>query len=59
MISNLCALQFVTTNDYQANLDKLISLIESSPKDSVIVAPELNLQKNLSKLFAHYLPTKL
>ncbi|MDY0321377.1 MAG: carbon-nitrogen hydrolase family protein, partial [Arcobacteraceae bacterium] len=41
MISNLCALQFVTANDYQANLDKLTSLIESSPKDSIILAPEL------------------
>lgn len=41
MISNLCALQFVTANNYQTNLDKLTSLIESSPKDSIILAPEL------------------
>ncbi|QOG12331.1 carbon-nitrogen hydrolase family protein [Arcobacter sp. FWKO B] len=41
MISNLCALQFDTTPDFEANLQKLITLVESCPKDSIIVAPEL------------------
>lgn len=41
MISNLCSLQFSTTPDFEANLQKLLSLIESCPKDSIIVAPEL------------------
>lgn len=41
MISKLCTLQFVTTNNYEQNLDKLISLIESCDEGSIILAPEL------------------
>ncbi len=38
---NLVALQFETTNDFQKNLDKLISLINKAPKDAFVLAPEL------------------
>jgi predicted amidohydrolase len=38
---NLVSLQFKTTNCFQTNLEKLISLIKKAPKDSFIVAPEV------------------
>jgi predicted amidohydrolase len=37
----LCSLQFVTTNDYEANLQTLLGLIEKTPQESFIVAPEV------------------
>jgi len=38
---NLCALQFETTDNFQDNLNTLISLIDNVAKDSFILAPEL------------------
>lgn len=38
---NLVALQFVTTDNFEQNLDKLVLLIEQTPIGSFIVAPEL------------------
>ncbi len=43
MISNqnLVSLQFQTTEDFEKNLQHLISLIQNTPQNSFIVAPEL------------------
>ena len=38
---NLVAFQFKTTSDFQENLNKLISLIENTPNNSFVLAPEL------------------
>jgi len=38
---NLIALQIKTSNNFEKNLSKLVKHIESSPKDSFILAPEL------------------
>jgi len=38
---NLVALQFKTTNNFEENLQKLVSLIEDFPSNSFILAPEL------------------
>ena len=38
---NLVTLQFETTNNYQANLEKFIKLIKQSNPNDIIVAPEL------------------
>lgn len=38
---NLVALQFETTNNFENNLDKLISLIKQSKNNDIVVAPEL------------------
>ncbi len=38
---NLVALQFETINNFQRNLDKLISLINKAPKGAFVLAPEL------------------
>ena len=38
---NLVSLQFKTTNNFQENLDKLISLINQAPKGAFVLAPEL------------------
>jgi predicted amidohydrolase len=38
---NLIALQFETTEHFQANLDKLITLIKQSKPNDIILAPEL------------------
>jgi len=40
---NLVALQFKTTNNFEENLQKLVSLIEDFPPNSFILAPELSL----------------
>lgn len=37
----LVSLRFASSPDYEDNLSKLISLIENSPKDAIIVAPEV------------------
>ncbi len=39
----LCSLSFETTNDYNANLQTLLTLIDNSQKNSIIVAPEVAL----------------
>ncbi len=38
---NLVSLQFKTTNIFQDNLDKLVSLINNSPDGAFVLAPEL------------------
>lgn len=38
----LVSLQFETTTDYQKNLDTLISLCDATPKQSIILAPEVS-----------------
>lgn len=38
---SLCSLLFETTNDYNTNLQTLLTLIKQCPKDSFIVAPEV------------------
>jgi predicted amidohydrolase len=38
---NLVSLQFQTTNHFEENLQKLVSLIKNSPSNSLILAPEL------------------
>ena len=38
---NLVSLQFSTTEDYEKNLKTLVKLIKQTPKDSLILAPEL------------------
>ncbi|MDD2697741.1 MAG: carbon-nitrogen hydrolase family protein [Arcobacteraceae bacterium] len=38
---NLISLQFQTTNHFEENLQKLVSLIKNSPSNSLILAPEL------------------
>ena len=38
---NLVALQFQTTNNFEENLQKLVALIQNSPINSIILAPEL------------------
>ncbi|MFA6192598.1 MAG: carbon-nitrogen hydrolase family protein [Sulfurimonas sp.] len=37
----LCSLSFITTNNYNTNLQTLLTLINQAPKDSLIVAPEV------------------
>lgn len=37
----LCSLLFETTNDYNTNLQTLLTLIKEQPKNSLIVAPEV------------------
>lgn len=37
----LCSLSFITTNNYNANLLALLNLIEETPKNALIVAPEV------------------
>lgn len=37
----LCSLSFKTTSDYQENLNILLTLIENTPEDAVVVAPEV------------------
>lgn len=39
--TTLCSLSFATTSDYKANLHTLLTLIEASGENSVIVAPEV------------------
>ena len=34
-------MQFETTNDYEKNLHKLMELIQQTPQDSIVVAPEV------------------
>ena len=41
MSKNLCSLSFETTNDYHANLQILLELIDKIKEDSIIVAPEV------------------
>ena len=38
---NLCSLLFETESDYEVNLQTLLSNIKDTPKDSIIVAPEV------------------
>jgi len=38
---NFCALLFKTSSNYESNLQTLISLIDNTPKQSLIVAPEV------------------
>ena len=38
---NLASLSFVTTNDYEANLQTLLTLINQTQKNSIVVAPEV------------------
>ena len=40
-MKNLCSLLFLTTNDYQQNLQTLLTLINETSKESLIVAPEV------------------
>jgi len=40
-MKNLCSLLFLTTNDYNKNLQTLLSLIEEASLESLIVAPEV------------------
>ncbi len=37
----LCSLSFITTNDYNTNLQTLLTLIKQTPEKSLIVAPEV------------------
>ncbi len=37
----LCSLSFITTNNYNTNLQTLLTLINQTSKDSLIVAPEV------------------
>ena len=38
---NLCSLSFITTNNYNTNLQTLLKLIDQTPTNSLIVAPEV------------------
>ncbi len=38
---NLCSLSFVTTNNYEENLQTLLTLVNETQKNSIIVAPEV------------------
>lgn len=38
---NLIALQFKTTNNFEENLQKLVSLVQNTPSRSLVLAPEL------------------
>ncbi len=38
---NLVSLQFITTNNFEDNLQKLVELIKQTPNNSLILAPEL------------------
>ena len=40
---SLCALSFETTDDYSANLQTLLSLIQNTGENSIVVAPEVAL----------------
>ena len=40
-MSSLCALSFLTTDDYQQNLQTLLRHINAAPDNSIIVAPEV------------------
>jgi len=40
-VKKLVSLSFVTTDDFDKNLKTLINLINKSPKNSIILAPEL------------------
>ena len=37
----LCSLSFLTTNDYSTNLQTLLRLIQDTPENSIVVAPEV------------------
>ena len=41
IIKNLCSLSFISTKDYKQNLDTLLKHIAESPKNSIVVAPEV------------------
>ena len=41
IVHTLCSLSFETTNDYNANLQRLLEFIKESKKNSIIVAPEV------------------
>ena len=40
-MKNLCSLSFATDSDYEKNLQTLLSLVDSAPDDSIVVAPEV------------------
>jgi len=56
----LVSLCFTSSSNYEENLSKLISLIENSPKDAIIVAPEVCLTdydyENFDKAIAFTAP---
>ncbi|WP_373071858.1 carbon-nitrogen hydrolase family protein [Sulfurimonas sp.] len=41
IIKNLCSLSFVTTSDYEKNLQTLLDLVKQTQTDSIILAPEV------------------
>ena len=41
MVKNLCSLSFVTTKNYEQNLQTLLTLINQIDENSIIVAPEV------------------
>ncbi|MEA2072088.1 MAG: carbon-nitrogen hydrolase family protein [Campylobacterota bacterium] len=43
LITTLSSLSFLTTDDYQTNLETLLSLIEENSDGSIVVAPEVSL----------------
>ena len=40
-MKNLCSLSFLTGADYEANLQTLLTLVEATQKESIVVAPEV------------------
>lgn len=41
IIKNLCSLTFITTKSYEKNLQTLLTLVKNSPKESIVLAPEV------------------